>query len=66
METKTPRELQVDKIQAIKADLRKCRKNTPHWRDLNRHLQKEQKQLIMYDILRNKGGTKSGRRTQNA
>ena len=48
----TPREAQLEKIRAIKKELNGCQKGTPHWKDLNRHLQKEQKQLIIYDILR--------------
>lgn len=60
----TPREMQIEKIRSIKAELKTCRKGTPHWKDLNRHLQKEKKELMMYDILRT-GGT-YGRGKKNA
>ena len=59
----TPKDVQIEKIRSIKAELKRCKKGTPHWKDLHRHLQKEKKELMMYDILR-KGGTYGRENTQ--
>lgn len=47
----TPRELQEKKIRCVKAQLGKCKKGTPHYKDLDRHLKRLQKELIIYDVL---------------
>lgn len=42
----------VVRIKAIEAELKNCKKGTPHYRDINRHLQREKKQLMIYDRYR--------------
>lgn len=46
------RQAQVDKIRALKQELKRCKKNTPHWRDIIKCLYREQKELLTYDKLR--------------
>lgn len=60
----TSRERQVEKIKQLRTECRNARKNTPHFRDLCKHLKREEKALILYDKLRqeNKEMAKAGRK----
>lgn len=53
-----PRQAQVDKIERIQRECESAKKGTPHHRDLVKHLRREQKQLILYDKLHQKGNDK--------